>query len=328
MFGGNPFLFQAIAQKQQALREQMAHASSTPAIYDDLNASNSSINSIISDVEQTQRWQQEQTPTRKSEAIQHIEGRRRRLSPEETAVLGQHFRQNERPAVFERARIARMLNLTERTVQIWFQNRRAKQRKESTPASGARKLSLAGAEGSLSTMDATPVALPARRSSESAASSMKRAKSMPMFSYTAEIHAEMGSPMKRDVLLFAARRGGMPFPAVSTDKRKLTAIRNETTPTLQRLPASLNGSTASLDSFVSLAALNTPTADLGPLFGEELVVLESTWSEASDSESASPSSKQRQLVLDSNPVLDDLDFGVAMMGCLTSADKKAHELAM
>lgn len=61
----------------------------------------------------------EATPTRK----------RTHLKPAQLEVLQDTFSKNPLPDSSIRARIAKRLGVTERTVQIWFQNRRAKARK-------------------------------------------------------------------------------------------------------------------------------------------------------------------------------------------------------
>ncbi|KAF9428893.1 Structural maintenance of chromosomes protein 5 [Podila epigama] len=56
--------------------------------------------------------------------------RRRRLSAEETAFLIRQFRQNEKPTAQERQMFAKHLKLDRRTIQVWFQNRRAKLKRD------------------------------------------------------------------------------------------------------------------------------------------------------------------------------------------------------
>ncbi|KAK3813886.1 MAG: Homeodomain-like protein, partial [Linnemannia gamsii] len=54
---------------------------------------------------------------------------RRRLSPDETEYLLRQYHSNEKPTTKERLVFAVHLNLHPRTVQVWFQNRRAKLRR-------------------------------------------------------------------------------------------------------------------------------------------------------------------------------------------------------
>ncbi|GAA5916168.1 hypothetical protein JCM8208_002130 [Rhodotorula glutinis] len=56
--------------------------------------------------------------------------RRRRTTPAELNVLEREFGTNPRPDPLERARIAERLGMTARAVQVWYQNRRQKQKKE------------------------------------------------------------------------------------------------------------------------------------------------------------------------------------------------------
>ncbi|EIE87766.1 hypothetical protein G6F46_006990 [Rhizopus delemar] len=58
--------------------------------------------------------------------------RRTHLKPSQVAVLQESFVVNALPDATIRAQLAQELGVTERTVQIWFQNRRAKARKSST----------------------------------------------------------------------------------------------------------------------------------------------------------------------------------------------------
>ncbi|KAM0754019.1 hypothetical protein T439DRAFT_271945, partial [Meredithblackwellia eburnea MCA 4105] len=50
--------------------------------------------------------------------------RRRRTSPTELAILEQQFAINPLPTHQDRNRIAKILNMTPRALQVWFQNRR------------------------------------------------------------------------------------------------------------------------------------------------------------------------------------------------------------
>lgn len=59
-------------------------------------------------------------------------GKRRRLTPVETRTLMAVFQTNPRPNSMVRARLAQDLGISVRTIQIWFQNRRAKLRREKT----------------------------------------------------------------------------------------------------------------------------------------------------------------------------------------------------
>lgn len=65
----------------------------------------------------------------------NVTRRRTHLKPSQVAVLQETFVTNTLPDAAVRAQLAHELGVTERTVQIWFQNRRAKARKleASTP---------------------------------------------------------------------------------------------------------------------------------------------------------------------------------------------------
>ncbi|KAK3823973.1 MAG: Homeodomain-like protein, partial [Linnemannia elongata] len=54
---------------------------------------------------------------------------RRRLTPDETEFLLQQYHSNEKPTTKDRSVFAAYLNLHPRTIQVWFQNRRAKLRR-------------------------------------------------------------------------------------------------------------------------------------------------------------------------------------------------------
>lgn len=56
--------------------------------------------------------------------------RRRRLLPEESDLLNRVFEANQRPNSSVRERLASRLGMTSRGIQIWFQNRRAKVRRD------------------------------------------------------------------------------------------------------------------------------------------------------------------------------------------------------
>jgi hypothetical protein len=56
--------------------------------------------------------------------------RRRRLTQEETSLLNDIFERTSKPNALVRKMLAERLNMSPRTVQIWFQNRRAKVKKD------------------------------------------------------------------------------------------------------------------------------------------------------------------------------------------------------
>ncbi|CEQ39991.1 SPOSA6832_01570 [Sporobolomyces salmonicolor] len=70
-----------------------------------------------------------------------IPKRRRRTTPAELAILEDEFRKNSRPDQGERGRIAQRLGMTCRAVQVWYQNRRQKEKKESSSIAGSSKAS-------------------------------------------------------------------------------------------------------------------------------------------------------------------------------------------
>ncbi|RCH81922.1 hypothetical protein CU098_003695 [Rhizopus stolonifer] len=65
------------------------------------------------------------TPTRK----------RTHLKPSQVAILQESFNSNPLPDAAVRNKLAGELSVSERTIQIWFQNRRAKARKVDAPLS-------------------------------------------------------------------------------------------------------------------------------------------------------------------------------------------------
>jgi len=63
--------------------------------------------------------------------------RRTHLKPSQVAVLQETFVTNTLPDAAVRSQLAHELGVTERTVQIWFQNRRAKARKLEASSGGS-----------------------------------------------------------------------------------------------------------------------------------------------------------------------------------------------
>ncbi|KAF9987287.1 Cytochrome c oxidase assembly protein cox11, mitochondrial [Modicella reniformis] len=66
--------------------------------------------------------------------------RRRRLTSEESDFLLRQFGMNERPTAQERERFAKHLKLDRRTIQVWFQNRRAKLKRDGRVEDGSKML--------------------------------------------------------------------------------------------------------------------------------------------------------------------------------------------
>jgi hypothetical protein len=66
-------------------------------------------------------------PTRKSTLTQQQKNQKRqRATSDQLVTLEVEFEKNPTPTAIVRERIAQDINMTERSVQIWFQNRRAK----------------------------------------------------------------------------------------------------------------------------------------------------------------------------------------------------------
>ncbi|KAI9853692.1 MAG: Transcription elongation factor SPT4 [Vezdaea acicularis] len=66
-------------------------------------------------------------PPRKSTLTQQQKNQKRqRATQDQLVTLEQEFNKNPTPTAVVRERIAQEINMTERSVQIWFQNRRAK----------------------------------------------------------------------------------------------------------------------------------------------------------------------------------------------------------
>ena len=59
------------------------------------------------------------------------DGKRNRLSPEVSELLLEAFARNPRPSQDERAELSQKVGINSRNIQIWFQNRRAKLKRES-----------------------------------------------------------------------------------------------------------------------------------------------------------------------------------------------------
>ncbi|KAG2173912.1 hypothetical protein INT44_000025 [Umbelopsis vinacea] len=77
--------------------------------------------------------------------------RRRRLTQEETNLLNDIFERTSKPNALVRKMLAERLNMSPRTVQIWFQNRRAKVKKD-----GKSSGSITGNDSSPSTSGDSP----------------------------------------------------------------------------------------------------------------------------------------------------------------------------
>ncbi|CAG8639599.1 21775_t:CDS:2 [Cetraspora pellucida] len=66
--------------------------------------------------------------------------RRRRLTEEETNVLISTFEKVQKPDAEMRTRLAAQLNMSSRAIQVWFQNRRAKVKRDALESKNAAKL--------------------------------------------------------------------------------------------------------------------------------------------------------------------------------------------
>lgn len=69
------------------------------------------------------------------EVVDNVIKKRRRLSSTEAAYLNEQFTRCPRPNSAQRERIATYLGMCPKVIQIWFQNRRAKQRRDDVVAS-------------------------------------------------------------------------------------------------------------------------------------------------------------------------------------------------
>ncbi|CAB4377790.1 unnamed protein product [Rhizophagus irregularis] len=65
--------------------------------------------------------------------------RRRRLTEEETNVLNSIFENIQKPDATTRAQLAQKLNMSSRAIQVWFQNRRAKVKRDALESKNAAK---------------------------------------------------------------------------------------------------------------------------------------------------------------------------------------------
>ncbi|KAG0094020.1 hypothetical protein BGZ93_009411 [Podila epicladia] len=73
-----------------------------------------------------------------SKIDRNVPKQRRRLSRDEAEYLLDRFREQERPTAKDRSKFAEKLSLHPKTIQIWFQNRRAKMRKDESIARDLR----------------------------------------------------------------------------------------------------------------------------------------------------------------------------------------------
>src|SRR4051794_22835258 len=65
--------------------------------------------------------------------------RRRRLTEEETNILNNIFENVQKPDATTRAQLAKQLNMSSRAIQVWFQNRRAKVKRDVLESKNAAK---------------------------------------------------------------------------------------------------------------------------------------------------------------------------------------------
>ncbi|KAF9991458.1 hypothetical protein BGZ79_004448, partial [Entomortierella chlamydospora] len=132
--------------KRHALHSATSSSSSSSSSSSATSSSRSSNRTRThhNDTQQSQT-QQSQKPSRRrrshfyshshSHSYSHpYPHRRRRLTIEETEHLLAQFTKNEKPTSKERRLIAQELKLDERTVQVWFQNRRAKIKRDESLA--------------------------------------------------------------------------------------------------------------------------------------------------------------------------------------------------
>jgi hypothetical protein len=71
--------------------------------------------------------------------LYHQVKRRRRLTEEETNVLNNIFENIQKPDATIRAQLAQKLNMSSRAIQVWFQNRRAKVKRDALESKNAAK---------------------------------------------------------------------------------------------------------------------------------------------------------------------------------------------
>lgn len=90
---------------------EMLLSSLNPKIDSDISSPNNQVNSDDDD-------------------FNNVIKRRRRLTSEEAAMLNAAYAKNPKPNPSERSKLAKAVGMTDRAIQIWFQNRRAKQRRD------------------------------------------------------------------------------------------------------------------------------------------------------------------------------------------------------
>ncbi|EXJ77157.1 hypothetical protein A1O3_10315 [Capronia epimyces CBS 606.96] len=72
-------------------------------------------------------------PATSSTTLGGVKAKRRRTSPQDHAILEAAYQKNSKPDKAERAQIVSQVELGEKEVQIWFQNRRQNDRRRSKP---------------------------------------------------------------------------------------------------------------------------------------------------------------------------------------------------
>ncbi|KAI8091183.1 homeobox domain-containing protein [Gilbertella persicaria] len=74
----------------------------------------------------TDQYTPQQNKIKRQKKLEDDKPKRKRITPEQFCLLSELFQQTDTPSHELREKLAKKLNMTNREVQVWFQNRRAK----------------------------------------------------------------------------------------------------------------------------------------------------------------------------------------------------------
>lgn len=136
--------------------------------------------------------------------------KRRRLLPEETACLIEAFEKSQRPSQETRDHLASKLRMSHRAIQIWFQNRRAKVKRDAADA-GKSTLSFAPSSATIH----KPTLIAARRIEPAAGA--QASQDSARFDEIFQMPDIEGSWLKYETPMMAATHSAKSSLSIGTD---------------------------------------------------------------------------------------------------------------